>query len=63
MSRGAHSFKQGDLTKVIKSVDKSGLKDWRIEVVEGKFILFPAAPVSASDIKVDSDANEWDSVK
>jgi hypothetical protein len=61
MSRGAHSFKQGDLTKAIKAVVKAGVKDWRIEFAEGKFVMIGAA--ASSDTKVNSDVNEWDSVK
>lgn len=57
MSRGAHSFKQGDLTKAIKSVVKSGMKDWRIEIVEGKIIVVPATPASAPDTDHESSAD------
>jgi hypothetical protein len=61
MSRGAQSFKQGDVTKAIKAVVKAGVKDWRIEFADGKFILVGGD--SASAIKVDPDVNEWDDVK
>jgi hypothetical protein len=32
MSRGAQTFKQGDVTKAIKAVVKAGVKDWRLEI-------------------------------
>jgi hypothetical protein len=43
MSRGAHSFKQGDLTKVFKAVVKAGARGWRIEIAEGKIPTSGAA--------------------
>jgi hypothetical protein len=45
MSRGAHSFKQGDVTKAIKGLVKAGATDWRVEIVKGKITLVPPAPV------------------
>ena len=61
MSRGAHSFKQGDVTKAIKAAVKAGVKDWRIEFTDGKFVLIGAA--ASSDTKDAPDVNEWDDVK
>jgi hypothetical protein len=43
MSRGAHSFKQGDVTKAVKGLVKAGATDWRIEIVKGKITLAPRA--------------------
>ena len=43
MSRGAHSFKQGDLTKGFKAVVKAGARRWRIEIAEGKIPTSGAA--------------------
>ena len=39
MSRGAHNFKQGDLAKAIRAAVKSGVKDWRVEIVNGKIVI------------------------
>lgn len=57
MSRGAQSFKQGDLTKAMKAAAKSGVKDWRIEIVLGKIIVVPAAPASAPDTHDETSAD------
>jgi hypothetical protein len=62
MSRGGQSFKQGDVTKAIKGAVKAGFKVGRIEIEDGKIIVF-GGDAASSDTKVDSDANEWDSVK
>jgi hypothetical protein len=59
---GAQSFKQGDVTKVIKGAVKAGFKVGRIEIEDGKIIVF-GGDAASSDTKVDSDVNEWDSVK
>ena len=62
MSRGAHSFKQGDVTKVIKGVEKAGVKHWRIEF--GEFKIFGGdSASSATKDNDDPDLNEWDDVK
>jgi hypothetical protein len=57
MSRGAHSFKQGDLTKAMKAAAKSGVKDWRIEIVPGKIIVVAAASASAPDAPDETSAD------
>jgi hypothetical protein len=36
MSRGAQPFTQHQLTNAIKAAVKSGAKDWRIEITDGK---------------------------
>jgi hypothetical protein len=57
MSRGAQTFKQGDVTKALKGAVRAGLKIKRVEIDKsGKIILFTGAagePMSA---------NEWDEV-
>jgi hypothetical protein len=62
VSRGAHSFKQGDVTKVINGAVKSRAKYWRIEIEDGKFIIVGGDSASSAT-KFDPDVNEWDSVK
>jgi hypothetical protein len=59
MSRGAHSFKQSDLTKAIKAVINAGKTVRRVEI-EGKKIVLIAGD---ADTVSDEPANEWDSVK
>jgi hypothetical protein len=58
MSRGVHNFKQGDAVKAIKAALKAGVRDWRVEIEEGKIVI------RASDGRVDPVAaeksDEWD---
>jgi hypothetical protein len=61
MSRVAHTFTQGDVTKALKAAVKAGLKVARAEVRKDGSILLdfddrPATPT-------DSNLNEWDTVK
>jgi hypothetical protein len=56
MSRGAHKLKQGDITKAIKGTVNAGLSVRRVEVQEGKIVVFTGRP----DDK--GQANEWDDV-
>jgi hypothetical protein len=55
MSRGAHSFKQGDLAKVVKVLLKAGASGWRIEIVHGKIVVIGAAAASAPDTETSAD--------
>jgi hypothetical protein len=59
MSRGRHNLSQTDLTKAIKAAAKSGVKNWRVEVDNGKIVVLPGGAES-----VDNDAkppsSEWD---
>jgi hypothetical protein len=58
MSRGAHTFKQGDLAKALKAAARAGVKVQRVEITEGKIILFPGDPVPSA-----KTGNEWDDVR
>ena len=58
MSRGAHKFKQGDVTKAIKGAVNAGLAVKRIEIEGGKIVVFAGRP----DNKL-GPANEWDDVQ
>jgi hypothetical protein len=40
MTRGA-TFKQSDITKAIKAAVRAGVKDWRVEIADGKIIVVP----------------------
>lgn len=57
MSRGAHKVKQGDITKAVKGAVNAGLSVSRVEIYEGKIIIFSGRP----DDK--GQANEWDDVQ
>ena len=59
MSRGAHNFKQGDITKAAKGVVNAGLPVQRVEIDKktGNIVVFTGRP----DDK--GQANEWDDVK
>jgi hypothetical protein len=60
MSRGAHKFKQGDITKAVKAAVNAGLAVKHFEIDrEGKIIVFAGRP----DNKQDAAANEWDDVQ
>jgi hypothetical protein len=60
MSRGAQTFKQGDITKALRAAEKAGFKVQRAEVRRDGSILLDfrsAAPGSR-----DPNLNEWDEV-
>jgi hypothetical protein len=60
MSRGAQSFRQGDVTKAVKAVVKAGVPFGRVEIADGKIVVFAGQPEADSTA---TSANEWDSVK
>lgn len=62
MSRSAQSFRQGDVTRAIKGAVKAGFRVGRIEIVDGKIIVF-AGDASLSEVKVEPDVDEWDGVQ
>jgi hypothetical protein len=60
MSRGAQPFTQHQLAKAIKAAAKSGVKDWRIEITDGKrkmVVTGGAASASAPDIDHETSAD------
>jgi hypothetical protein len=57
MSRGAHKFKQGDVTKAVKGAVNAGLSVKRIEIQDGKIVLYAGRPDDRAQ------ANEWDDVQ
>jgi hypothetical protein len=59
MSRGKHTFKQGDLTKAVKGVVNAGLSVTRVEAdtKSGKIIVFTGPGGDAPSV------NEWDNVR
>jgi hypothetical protein len=57
VSRGQHSFRQTDVAKAIKAAVKAGVKDWRVEIMDGKIVICAGDERSDS---VDERAPEWD---
>jgi hypothetical protein len=63
MPRGAHTFKQGDVTKALKGAEKAGLKVLRAEVRQDGSILLDFDDPPATAPQDDPNVNEWDTVK
>jgi hypothetical protein len=57
MSRGAQTFKQGDVTKAVRAVVKAGVNVRRVVIDGGKIIVVAGRPEEGEE------PNEWDSVK
>jgi hypothetical protein len=57
MSRGAHTFRQGDVTRALKAAEKAGLKVHRAEVrTDGSIMLdFNGPPIVMSGTVDDLD--------
>jgi hypothetical protein len=52
MSRGAQTFKQGDLTKAAKGVAKAGLPVQRVEIDrDGKIVVIVGKPSAHPEIE------------
>jgi len=63
MSRGPQSFKQADVTRVLKAAAKAGFSVSRFEIDRaGKIVIIAGSPDTAGEAG-SSEANEWDSVK
>jgi len=61
MSRGAQTFKQGDITKALRAAERAGLKVQRAKVGrDGSILLDFYRPATASPH--DPNFNEWDEV-
>ena len=59
MSRGRHGFRQADLTKAIKAAAQSGVKDWRVEVENGKIVVLPGGAEGGENDNAQRPS-EWD---
>lgn len=61
MSRGARTFKQGDVTKALRAAEKAGLKVQRAEVrTDGSIVLdFNGPPIEGAD-DLDSELAEFE---
>jgi hypothetical protein len=55
MSRGAHSFKQGDVTKAVKGMVEAGVNVARVEIALGRIIVFAGEPEAAAPLTDDLD--------
>jgi|BarGraIncu00222A_1022003.scaffolds.fasta_scaffold484163_2 hypothetical protein len=62
MSRGAQSFKQGDITKALKAAEKAGFRVGRFEIEPGKIVVF-AGDTKILEAKPEPAADEWDGVQ
>jgi hypothetical protein len=60
MSRGAQTFKQGDVTKALRAAEKAGFKVQRAEVRKDGSILLDFRSVASGP--PDPNRNEWDEV-
>jgi hypothetical protein len=59
MSRGPHTFRQGDVTKALKGAQNAGLEVQRVEIEAGKIVVFAGRPGPLPGAR---SANEWDDV-
>jgi hypothetical protein len=58
MSKGQHTFKQGDVTKALKGAVNAGMSVKRVEIDrDGKIVVITGRPGQPIE------ENEWDSVK
>ena len=60
MSRGTHTFRQGDVTKALKGAQNAGLEVQRVEIEAGKIVVFAGRPDQRPG---ERSANEWDDVR
>ena len=44
MSRGAQTFRERDVTKAVKALQKAGVKVKRVEIADGKIVVFAEQP-------------------
>jgi hypothetical protein len=59
MSRGAHPFKQGDVTKALKGAVNAGLSVRRVEIDrDGKIVVITGDALPSA-----KSGNEWDDVR
>ena len=62
MSRSHQMFRQGDVTKAVKGVEKAGVPVKRVEIADGKIIVIAGHPDDDGH-NDGSLGNEWDGVK
>jgi hypothetical protein len=62
MSRGPHTFRQGDVTRAVKAVIAAGVDVQRVEVDKAGKIIVVTAGKNENPVPVDAEANEWDRI-
>jgi hypothetical protein len=63
MARGTVAFKQRDLARALRAVQKSGMPMARVEIDRGgKIVLIPGEPNQQNDSDSAPHDNEWDEV-
>ena len=63
MSRGAQTFKRGDVTKALRAAEKAGFRVGRFEIEHGGKIVVFAGDTNSPEAKVKLDTDEWDGVQ
>jgi hypothetical protein len=63
MSRGDHSFKQGDVAKLVRGAIRGGMTVARVEYVYVDGTLSVSGTLGPKDETDEGDSNEWDDVK
>jgi hypothetical protein len=61
MSRGPRTFRQGDLTRVVKAVRAAGVEVARVEVDKAGRIVVVTAKEGENQ-PPEGEANEWDRI-
>jgi hypothetical protein len=60
MSRGKHSFKQGDMMRALKAAEAAGIKHYRVEIADnGKPVIIVGGGM---DKPKSETVGSWDSV-
>jgi hypothetical protein len=59
MGHGRCTFKQGELTRVLRAVKKAGARVARAELGDGKIVLHLEKDSEAPSV---SERNEWDEI-
>jgi hypothetical protein len=61
MSRGAYTFRQGDVTRAVRAVRAAGIEVRRVEVDRaGKIVVVTGEP--GKDEPIPKEGNEWDRI-
>jgi hypothetical protein len=61
MSRGPHTFRQGDVTRAVKTVRAAGVEVRRVEVDKAGRIIVHTAKQDENQTP-EGEANEWDRI-
>jgi hypothetical protein len=62
MSRGPHTFRQGDVTRAVKAVVAAGVGVLRVEVDRAGRIVVVTGKLEENPTPANGDANEWDRI-